>query len=97
LPSSSVGRSKKRAVRAFLIAMSMLAQPRPVHAGEGLEVGAGVDDGDVHLRADGLGLGLRGRHDRLSLGQAEVEGHERPAPRGRGGALGGGSPRRSDC
>src|SRR4029079_10698997 len=52
------------------------AEPRAVHARERLEVGARVDDGDVHRRADLLGLLDRRLQRSVRLVEAEVLGTE---------------------
>src|ERR671911_2979240 len=52
------------------------AEPGAVHASEGLEVGSGIDDGDIHQDTHVGGSGDRRLHDRLGLGQTDVLGGE---------------------
>ena len=52
------------------------AEPGAVHAGEGLEVGSGIDDGDIHQDTHVGGRRNRRLHDRLGLGQTDVLGGE---------------------
>jgi len=59
--------SKKRAVRAFLIEMSMLPSQAPSIRQKALRVASGIDRTDVHLRADFLGLPDRRVQDSLCL------------------------------
>jgi hypothetical protein len=66
-----VGISKKRAV-GFLDGDVDRAQPGAVHAREGLEVGAGIDHGDVHLHPQRLGFFDGPGHGGAGLLQCDV-------------------------
>ena len=51
-PRSPVFMSKKRAVRAFLMEMSMLPSQAPSMRRKGLEIPPGIDDRNVHQGID---------------------------------------------